>query len=490
MRIFLLTFILTCFSTFAQEQSQSILSATNNPLIGLSQAIANEDFDKARTFLIDETVSNESLKDLKKVIDKVIIYIQSGIIKPSKEGSKQISITLRDSVIFLLEEDGKYYLTKGTTSNIPKLLKMAELLSTPEKTIDYFISKVEVGNLVEAATCFVEHKDLELSKEEASNFAVVLKEIQDKKSAGLYQGKSEKSLVSFNIGQSSVSLAKENSDWLFTLHTKKHINEIYSQLQQKTFSRLIPKKFHETFFLIKNWQWVGIFIILLLGIIAQWIFQTMFKKTVAKKLQVKAEDEPKSNFRSITILCVSLCWYFLFPLLGVDPEAVEILTNASAIMAMVSALFVVSRILDFFKQVLLKKAEQTDNKIDDVLIPMFHKLIKLATFVVGVVLIASNIGINVASLLAGIGLAGMAIALAAKDTVENLFGSITVLLDKPFEVGDWVVINGVEGTVEQIGLRSSRIRTFYCSQVNVPNSTLIQATVDNYGRRNFRRIKT
>ena len=142
------------------------------------------------------------------------------------------------------------------------------------------------------------------------------------------------------------------------------------------------------------------------------------------------------------------------------------------------------------KSILLEKAQETDNKVDDVLIPMLHKIIKLAVFMIGLVLIASNIGVNVAGLVASLGIFGMAFALAAKDTVENIFGSITVLTDKPFEVGDFVSINGIDGIVEQIGLRSTRIRTFYKSQVNVPNSTLIKAIVDNYGRRNCRRIKT
>ena len=354
----------------------------------------------------------------------------------------------------------------------------------------YYIEKVTIGDLKEAATCFVQNKDKELSQEEASHFATVLQEIISKKVTGNYQGKTKKSLASFKLGDYSVSLAKESGDWLFTLYTRSQIPILYNQSKNNTMKGIGPKALHNETFLIKNWQWIGIFLILLAGIVIQWLLQVTFKKTIAKKLDLHKGNETPRKFMSITILSVSLCWYLLFPFLGIDKEVVTILTNAAAIMSMVSALFVVSRILDFSKEILMNKAEATENKVDDVLIPIFHKLIKLAIYIVGIVLIASNIGINVTSALAGIGLAGMAFALAAKDTVENIFGSITVLLDKPFEVGDWVVINGTEGTVEQIGLRSTRVRTFYCSQVNVPNSTLISATVDNYGRRNYRRIKT
>ena len=88
------------------------------------------------------------------------------------------------------------------------------------------------------------------------------------------------------------------------------------------------------------------------------------------------------------------------------------------------------------------------------------------------------------------GSGGLAFAFAAKDTVENFFGSIAVIADRPFEVGDWVVIDDTEGTVESLGLRSTRIRTFYNSQITVPNAELVRARVDNYGRRNIRRYKT
>jgi MscS family membrane protein len=87
------------------------------------------------------------------------------------------------------------------------------------------------------------------------------------------------------------------------------------------------------------------------------------------------------------------------------------------------------------------------------------------------------------------GIGGLAIALAAKDTVGNVFGSLAILFDRPFEIGDWVTIGDVDGTVEKVGIRSTRIRTFYNSLITVPNSVIINATIDNYGQRRFRRIR-
>ena len=96
----------------------------------------------------------------------------------------------------------------------------------------------------------------------------------------------------------------------------------------------------------------------------------------------------------------------------------------------------------------------------------------------------------ITSLLTGVGIGGLAVALAAQDTVKNVFGSFTVILDQPFDVGDWVVVEGIEGVVAEVGFRSTKILTFYNSIVTLPNSNLINASVDNYGAREFRRWST
>ena len=120
MKTIAILFLLTFCSIFVQGQQFDVKN--NNPLKSFSDFVAESKFDDAKKLLIDESLSNEQLQDLKKVLDKVNEYLASGVIKPIKEGSKQYSFNFRDSVIFLLEEDGKLYFTKGTTSNIPELL--------------------------------------------------------------------------------------------------------------------------------------------------------------------------------------------------------------------------------------------------------------------------------------------------------------------------------------------------------------------------------
>ena len=98
-------------------------------------------------------------------------------------------------------------------------------------------------------------------------------------------------------------------------------------------------------------------------------------------------------------------------------------------------------------------------------------------------------GINVAGLVAGLGIGGLAFALAAKDTAANLFGSIALLLDKSIRLGEWIKIDGVEGIVEDIGMRTTKIRTFEKSLITLPNQIIANSPIENFSRRGIRRIK-
>ena len=145
------------------------------------------------------------------------------------------------------------------------------------------------------------------------------------------------------------------------------------------------------------------------------------------------------------------------------------------------------RLSDAASLYLNKLSSKTSTKIDDMLIPLARRTFKALVIILGALFLAQNLDIEVWSLFAGFSIFGAMIALAGQDLVKNFFGSITVLLDQPFAVGDWIVVEGIEGTVEDVGFRSTRIRTFYDSLISLPNSRLITASVDNYGKRNYRR---
>jgi MscS family membrane protein len=124
------------------------------------------------------------------------------------------------------------------------------------------------------------------------------------------------------------------------------------------------------------------------------------------------------------------------------------------------------------------------------LVQLVRKSVKIFVAAAGLLTVAQVLGTDLTALIASVGIGGLALALAAQDTVSNFFGSLMVFMDRPFQVGDWIKTGDVEGTVEEVGFRSTRIRTFYNSLITLPNSNLIKASVDNLGDRTYRRWST
>ena len=147
------------------------------------------------------------------------------------------------------------------------------------------------------------------------------------------------------------------------------------------------------------------------------------------------------------------------------------------------------RLIDGLSTYALSRAKDTDSSLDDQLVPFISKTLKLFLVVTGVLVVAQNMGYSISGLIASLGIGGIAVAMAAKDTIANLFGSIMLLIDRPFVVGDWIKTSEFEGVVEEIGFRSTRIRTFAQTLVNVPNSMLANMVIDNIDARSKRRIK-
>jgi MscS family membrane protein len=128
--------------------------------------------------------------------------------------------------------------------------------------------------------------------------------------------------------------------------------------------------------------------------------------------------------------------------------------------------------------------------IDSQLIRLGLRLVATILSITILVIGAQHLGIPAYSVIAGLGVGGIAIALAAKDSLANLLGSLLIMFEKPFRVGHWIKLGDTEGIVESIGFRSTRIRTFYNSLISIPSNTLVNSTVDNMQLRDYRRVRT
>lgn len=150
----------------------------------------------------------------------------------------------------------------------------------------------------------------------------------------------------------------------------------------------------------------------------------------------------------------------------------------------------VSKIIDFVFMVIVEKVKERKEVEKQQIYPLLNDMVRVLVWVMGILAILGIVfQVNVAALVAGMGIGGLAIAFAAKDSLENLLSSILLLVDRPFLIGDWVLVGGVEGTVEKIGFRSTHIRTFDKSVVAIPNRKLLDSNLENFTQRSVRRVK-
>ena len=231
---------------------------------------------------------------------------------------------------------------------------------------------------------------------------------------------------------------------------------------------------------------------LLLDKLTQW-----FAKRIEKKLQAKKKTAAyaavflTSLKKPLHLLFMTIgCTFGLFlidtPSWGTEVfAAIKNILGGIAIWCVVwYLLFITDKIADLMGD----KANETSSKIDDMAVPIIRGLVKFIIISIGALVIIQNLGYSVSSILTGLGIGGAAVALASKDTLANFFGAIVVFIDHPFDLGDWVQLNGVEGTVEEIRMRTTLIRTFDHSVVTIPNSLLSNTSINNYQRRKLRRL--
>jgi len=244
---------------------------------------------------------------------------------------------------------------------------------------------------------------------------------------------------------------------------------------------------------------------ILLGLVFKKLISKYLSHLLFKIIKTKNTDVGADKFNALLIkpigLCVMLSIIYLgsshiqyppqWDLVSENEMGLKMLiTKGFSLIFILSIFWILLKMIDFVGLILLKKAELTENKMDDQLIPFIIEIGKIFIYIFGVFIIMGNIfNVNIAALATGLGIGGIALAMASKESLENLLGSFTIFFDQPFTVGDVVTVGSVTGTIEKVGFRSTRIRTFDKSLVTVPNKKMIDAELDNLGLRSVRRVK-
>ncbi|MDD5459510.1 MAG: mechanosensitive ion channel family protein [Phycisphaerae bacterium] len=249
------------------------------------------------------------------------------------------------------------------------------------------------------------------------------------------------------------------------------------------------------------WRFVAILVIIILALAAGKIVQFVIGAAARRREQARGKNVVSLFLDSIAkpamvvtfAIGFSICETFLVfakegqpESIGIDPAIGEYWTKISAAVFAIAVTYAIYRMVDIIEFYLLNWTSKSKTKLDDMLVPIIRKSVRVTILIMAFLWIADGIlEWKIRTILLSAGVGGIAIALAAKETIENFLGSITIFADRPFQIDELVRVNDHLGPVEDVGFRSTRIRTLQGHLVTVPNSIIANSIVENLGKRPF-----
>jgi len=190
----------------------------------------------------------------------------------------------------------------------------------------------------------------------------------------------------------------------------------------------------------------------------------------------------------VSALLVAAASIFILEVTNAPNEVVEFARKIFRTTVIALFIWAGCYISGYVGPLLKKTAQETGTKVDEVIIHLLSKILKISVVAIGVIVIIQEWKYDVTGLIAGLGVSGIIVALAGKDAATSLFSSVMIMLDKPFVVGDWITTARADGIVEEIGFRSTKIRTFDRALVSIPNTVLSSDAITNWSKAEKRRI--
>ncbi|MBM4357793.1 MAG: mechanosensitive ion channel family protein [Deltaproteobacteria bacterium] len=292
-----------------------------------------------------------------------------------------------------------------------------------------------------------------------------------------------------------VSVEKRDGRWVWTRESLDWIEDRYEDrlgLLDKAIDR-IPEPLRTTFAEVALWQYAAFLVMLLVGGLVAQVLRAVVRVWL-RRADAAAPGIPSLARRFLdragtaSSLAVSALFVrLLYPALRLPAEIAASLHVGVRLFLTFAVTLAALRLADVFADGLEARVESTESRLDQHLLPIIRKALKAGAFVLGFLGLLQTFSVDVTALFATLGIGTLAVGLAAKDTLANLFGSISIFVDNPFKIGDWIFVDGADGIVEEVGFRSTRLRTPHNSLVIIPNAKLADSKIDNYGKRRFRR---
>jgi MscS family membrane protein len=253
---------------------------------------------------------------------------------------------------------------------------------------------------------------------------------------------------------------------------------------------------NQTFLGISLERYAAAFTVLVLALVLRKVLAHLFTAVIfpfAKKTDSRYDDIVIEALRKPAMLLVFIAGLFVaIQILQLPTEPTDLRHFAFAVLKVLITFAVALacyNLVSLLDEWIARWVNRTESTLDDHLAPFVRKSLRVFIVFIAVLMAIQNLGYSISGLLASLGIGGLAVALAAKDTLANVFGSVMIILDRPFHIGDWVKTKDLEGIVEEVGFRSTKIRTLDGSLISVPNSTITNMAIDNCSRMTARRIR-
>jgi MscS family membrane protein len=295
-----------------------------------------------------------------------------------------------------------------------------------------------------------------------------------------------------------IFLTRSGNNWIYSRFSIGQIDRIHKEVfpfGSDKLLEILPRMGESKILGLYSWQIIGILIIIILSFVVHRLFTFIFEKVIVGVLKKYGYREIIQGLirpiaQPISYLVIFPILIILIPVLQLPVLLAKYIILALKILWPIFLTIVFYRLVDVLGEYMLKVAKKTESTLDDQLVPLVRKILKTFVIVIGAMFILINLEISIIPFLTGLSIGGLAFALAAQDTIKNFFGSLMIFIDKPFQVGQWITSGDIDGEVEEVGLRSTRVRTFRNSLIYVPNGVLADRTIDNHGLRTYRRFYT
>jgi MscS family membrane protein len=281
--------------------------------------------------------------------------------------------------------------------------------------------------------------------------------------------------------------------WQFAGVTVAQVPALWDEFGYGVLERFLPKIFFEFQLLeIALWQWIALLVLVLVAAIVSWLLTVAIVwilRPLARRTDTPIDDALLEGAAGPIRLAVAVLIFRagLLPL-GLDLEAMNVISRLLSAIFIIAATWLLLRAIDVLSTRIEQRLLESGQGTATAAVPPGRKAVKGIIFVLAFVAILDGFGFSVTALIAGLGVGGIAIALAAQKTIENLFGGITLYGDGPVRVGDFCRFGDKVGTVEEIGIRSTRVRTLDRTLVTIPNAEFSNLQLENFAKRDRMRL--